>query len=154
LDDLQKTTPKPERGDRPQSVPRVPGFPTGTSRSEVEAALGQPSDERAGVWANTRAAHYELVPNQIDLGYLYDRDSGRVRQTEASFAQSVEPLMMKVTLNGMMGSSAPSDVLNGLEQVRQRQTDRYTFERDGLEGVIERNSSDRIYIGIWEADLH
>lgn len=156
LDELVKPTPKPEqnRSDRPQSVPKVPGFPTGTTRSEVEAALGQPTDERAGVWANTRAAHYELVPNQIDLGYLYDRDSGQVRQTEASFAQSVEPLMMKVTLNGMMGSSAPPEVLNGLEQVRQRQTDRFTFERNGLEGVIERNSSDRIYIGIWEADLH
>jgi serine/threonine protein kinase len=155
LDQLQKPSQDEVSGrDRPQSIPRVPGFATGTSEQEVRAALGNPISERRGAWGDTRAVVYELVPNQVGLGYLYDRNSGRVRQTEASFAQSVDPLIVKVTLNGMLGSSAPSAVMNGLEQVRRRETNQYTFEQNGLKGVIERNSSDRIYIGIWEADLH
>jgi len=30
----------------------------------------------------------------------------------------------------------------------------YSFNTGGLKGVIERNERDRIYIGVWDADLH
>lgn len=67
----------------------VPGFPIGTSESKVKAALGKPTQISRGIWANTRAYVYDIQPNQITLGYLFDRDSGQLRQTEVSFAQSV-----------------------------------------------------------------
>ena len=132
----------------------VRGFPPGASESEIKAALGEPNQTGAGLWGNTRSALYEVVPDQVTLAYLVDRSSGRVRQTEASFAQSVDPLVVQVAVNGMLGSQSPSEVQQGLERVRQRQANRYSFSTGSLKGVIERNNRDRIYIGVWDADLH
>jgi len=141
--------------DRPSStgIPRIPGFPVGTSEREVEAALGKPTQTDKGVWQHTRTALYEVVPNAVTLAYIYDRDSNKVRQTEASFAQSVDALQMKVALNNMTGGQA-ADLLDKLQQVQQRKISNYTFTKGNLKGVIQRNSRDRIYIGVWDADLH
>ncbi len=145
---------QPTTATRPTGeVPRIPGFPVGTSEGEVEAALGKPTQTNKGVWKNTRTALYELVPNEVTLAYIYDRKSGNIRQTEASFAQSVETLQMKVALNNMTGGQA-ADALDKLEQVKQRQRNEYAFTAGNLKGVIQRNESDRIYIGVWDADLH
>jgi hypothetical protein len=38
--------------------------------------------------------------------------------------------------------------------VYNRKDNDYSFAIDSLKGVVERQQSDRIYIGIWEADLH
>jgi serine/threonine protein kinase len=140
--------------DRPSTdVPRIPGFAVGTSEREVEAALGKPTQTNKGAWGDTRTALYEVVPNAVTLAYLYDRASGNVRQTEASFAQSVDTLQMKVTLNNMTGGQA-NDLLDKLEAVKQRQANEYTFTKGNLKGIIQRNEHDRIYIGVWDADLH
>ncbi len=132
----------------------IPGFPTGTSESQVRAALGNPTKSSRGVWGNTQALMYEVQPNQITLGYLFDRNSGHLRQTEVAFAQSVEPKVMQTTLQGMVGDRKLINVSQGLQQVYQRRTNRYTFNVGDLKGVIERNDRDRIYIGVWDADLH
>ncbi|NDJ18885.1 protein kinase [Myxacorys almedinensis A] len=150
----QLLTRPPENRDSKKKPSRIPGFPIGTSVQEVQSALGQPVQTKRGYWGDTQSALYEPVPDQISLAYLFDRGSGQVRQTEASFANSVDPLIMQVTLNGMMGSQAPLKVLSALKQVAARQTNQYSFEQGNLKGVIERNSSDRIYIGVWDADLH
>ncbi len=135
-------------------VNRILGFPTGTSEDTVKAALGKPTRTSRGVWQNTRAVMYDLKPSQITLGYLFDRNSGRLRQTEVSFAQSVTPEVMQATLQRMLGGGASAKIDQALQQVYQRQTNRYSFNTGGLEGVIERNNRDRIYIGVWDADLH
>jgi serine/threonine-protein kinase len=146
---------EPSPSDRPTAtIPRIPGFPTGTPEREIQAALGTPTRTDNGLWHNTRAVLYELVPNQVTLAYIYDRTSGQVRQTEASFAQSVDALQIQVALNGMMGSQASSEALNGLERVYQRRASQFYFSKGNLNGVIQRNSRDRIYIAVWESDLH
>ncbi|MBD2033492.1 protein kinase [Leptolyngbya sp. FACHB-321] len=146
--------PETQGDDRPSTqVPAIPGFPVGTSEREVEAALGKPAQTNKGAWGDTRTALYEVVPNAVTLAYIYDRTSGKVRQTEASFAQSVDTLQMKVALNNMTGGQA-GDILDDLEQVKQRKVNEYSFRKGNLKGVIQRNSSDRIYIGVWDADLH
>ncbi len=139
----------------PAQIPsRIPGFPTGTSESEVRATLGEPTITKVGYWANTRSALYEVIPDSVTLAYIYDRTSNQVRQTEASFAPAMDELLMRVTVNGMMGSQAPSDVMAGLQRVHQRQSNQYSFQKGNLKGVIERNNRDRIYIAVWDADLH
>ncbi|NJR49526.1 MAG: protein kinase [Leptolyngbyaceae cyanobacterium CSU_1_3] len=139
----------------PRSAPsRIPGFPTGTSEGEIQAALGKPTRSKAGYWPNTRSDLYEVLPDQVTLAYIYDRDSGRVRQTEASFAPTVDDLLVRVTLNGMMSSQASSEIMAGLQQVYQRRSNQYSFTQNGLKGTIERNNRDRIYIAVWEGDLH
>jgi len=134
---------------------RTPGFPIGTSYSSVKAVLGNPTQTTKGFWSNTRALVYQdVVPNQISAGYLFDRGSGRLRQTEIAFAQSVKPEVMQATLKKMLGDRALIGVNQGLRRVYQRRTNKYSFNTGELEGVIQRDQRDRIYIGVWEADLH
>jgi len=132
----------------------VTGFAPGTSESRVRAALGNPDRTSRGIWGNTRAVIYEVEPERITLGYLYDRNSGQIRQTEVAFAQSVELAQMQATLRGMLGDSISENIIRGLQQVRSRRINKYSFNSGNLEGTIERNERDRIYIGVWDADLH
>ncbi len=131
----------------------VPAFPVGTPEDSVRAALGKPGKRSRGLW-NTRAYLYNLEPNRVDLGYLFDRRTGVLRQTEVAFAQSVEPDVMQNTLQGILGGSASGEIKQGLQKVYERQNNRYYFNLGGLKGVIERNNEDQIYIAVWDADLH
>ena len=131
----------------------VPAFPTGTSRSSVEATLGKKKDLR-GLWSNTRAVTYKVVPDKIDLGYLFDKTTGTLKQTEAAFASSVEPEVMQTTLNGLLNGEATAEIKEGLQQIQQRKTDNFTFSKGAIKGQIVRQSCDFIYISIWDADLH
>ncbi|MBD2256968.1 serine/threonine-protein kinase [Pseudanabaena sp. FACHB-2040] len=150
----QAAAPSPNR-EATRVTGNVPGLPTGVSEQEITELLGEPTQRTNNAyWPNTRSALYELVPNQVTVAYIFDKSSQRVRQTEASFAQTVDPQVMQQTLNGMLNGRASSTIEQGLEAVQQRQSNRYTFTDGDLEGVIERNRQDRIYIGIWEADLH
>lgn len=155
----EQPSPKPPQ-EQPAQAQREPsqqsgvqGFPIGTSQSNIEAVLGSPDGRSVGYWPNTRSVLYRL-PNQVDLGYSVDRTSGQVRQTEVSFPQSVSSQEMLATLNGMVGGGAAAEIRQGLQRVHQRQSNRHSFTTGGLEGVIERNDKDRIYIGVWDADLH
>ncbi len=151
-------TPQPPAQPKPEAAPsntktsNVPAFPTGVSQEAVKAALGNPSRTSRGLW-NTRAFLYNLEGN-IDLGYLFDQKTGVLRQTEVSFPQSVQLEVKQRTLQGMLGGKANNDIKQGLQRVRDRQTNRHSFNVGGLKGVIERNQQDRIYIGVWDADLH
>jgi hypothetical protein len=132
----------------------VPGFPIGTPESIVKAALGEPTKTSKGYSSNIDVALYDLVSNQITLGYLFDRYSRRIRKTEVSFAQSIDLQVMLATLNGLLGHRTPEEIQQGFQQVHQRQFDQYPLVVGSLQGVIKRNNRDRIYIGIWETDLH
>jgi serine/threonine-protein kinase len=141
--------------DNSPSDQSVPGLPTGTSEQQVTALLGQPTQTNEyGYWNNTRTALYDLKQNTITLAYIYDKNSNLVRQTEASFVQSVDSSTVLKTMNGMLDGNLTDEVEQGLTKVWSRQSNRYSFESGHLKGVIERNEHDRIYIGVWETDLH
>lgn len=156
---IQFPSPTPGNNNQTPSLGKsIPGFAPGTQRQAVEVELGSPTKVSKGVWPNTRAVLYEeFVPNQVSLGYLFDRNSGRLRQTEASFAQSVELKTMSQTLEKMLSGNASADIQQGLQAVYQGKSNRYKFasgRENSLKGVIERNERDRIYMAVWEADLH
>ncbi|MEH2004986.1 protein kinase domain-containing protein [Nostoc sp.] len=157
--------PTPEVRSTPQKKPRsklaattsrqsVPAFPTGTARNIVEATLGKPNQDLRGAWGKTRAVVYKLVPDKIDLGYLFDRNSKVLRQTEVSFAQSVDPQVMETTLNGILDGQATKEIKQGLKQVQQGQSDNFSFKNGSVKGQIIRQECNFIYISIWDADLH
>ncbi|NEO45658.1 MAG: protein kinase [Moorea sp. SIO4A3] len=133
----------------------IPKFPPGTQRRAVEYALGKPTKNSKGKW-NTRAFLYKnVVPNQVDLGYLFG-SSGRLRQTEVTFSQSVDLEIMSQTLNKLLSNNISTDIKQGLKDVYQGESKTYKFSsgnNNSLQGVIQRDNSDRIYIGVWEADL-
>ena len=49
---------------------------------------------------------------------------------------------------------ADRNIMQGFRDVQQRRSNRFTFRKGSLEGTIERNERDRIYIGVWEENLH
>lgn len=139
--------PSPPRGS-------VPAFPTGTTETAVITALGEPTSSKGGFWPNTRSLLYKGISGDVDMGYSIDRDSGRVRQTEVSLRQSAGSQVMQSALSAMLGGSAPGDIQQGLDQVYQGQASEYSFLNGDQEGVIQRNQQGRVYIGVWEEDLH
>ncbi|MBD2314978.1 serine/threonine protein kinase [Desertifilum sp. FACHB-1129] len=146
--------PRPPQPQPDNNRPNAPvrGYPVGTSENEIFAALGEPNRVSDGLW-NTRAISYNLRNQRVNLGYLIDPSSQQVRQTEVSFSPSIDALTMQVTLNGMFGGTAPVEVLDGLVGVQRRQFDEYPFSTGNLEGVIQRDRENRIYIGIWDRNL-
>ncbi|MDY6937445.1 MAG: protein kinase [Cyanobacteriota bacterium] len=135
----------------------VPGFAPGTQRSAIEFALGEPTRESSGLW-NTQAVLYrDRIPGKVDLGYLFDPGSGRLRQTEATFDGSLEIDTLSATLEEMTSNNLSVKVEKGLTAVYRGKVDRFDFtsgRRDRLKGIIQRDEDDRIYIAVWEADLH
>ncbi|MEW6497591.1 MAG: hypothetical protein AB1589_34575 [Cyanobacteriota bacterium] len=132
----------------------VPAFQPGISKKDVLQMLGVPTRSSRGYWPNTRAVSYELIPDQVSLGFLFDKNSERIRQTEASFTSQVDSHLVVLTLNGMLGCKLNEEIQQGLQQVQQRVSRQYFFSLDSLKGVIEWQNGNRLYIGIWEAGLH
>jgi len=132
----------------------VPAFPTGTREATIREFLGAPTQAGNGYWPNTDSARYDLIPNQVTVAYLYDKTTRRVRQTEATFAASVDPARLRKALDGMLGSAFSAKIETGLDQVIDRTQREYSFATDSVKGVIQRNDKDRIYVAVWEADLH
>ena len=153
----EASTPPPQQEKENTATPNtnsrgVPAFPVGTSEDAVKSALGNPSKVSRGLW-KTRAYLYQHDPNRVDLGYLFDRKTRVLRQTEVSFAQSVEPEVMQSTLQGMLGGNASGDIKQGLQQVYERKTNQYSFNIGELKGSIQRNRQDQIYIAVWDSNL-
>ncbi|MTJ53604.1 protein kinase [Anabaena sp. UHCC 0253] len=159
LPDTQKQQPQPQPKVPDSLITSnpsltVPAFPTGTSRSSVEATLGKPRKDLRGLWGNTRAVTYKFVPNQIDLGYLFDRQSGKLRQTEVSFAASVDLQVMQTTLNQLLEGKATAEIQEGLKKIQKGQKDNFQFSQGAVKGQIVRQNCNFIYISIWDSDLH
>jgi serine/threonine-protein kinase len=54
----------------------------------------------------------------------------------------------------MLGCKINEQIQKGLQQVQKGEFEKYYFKLNTLEGVIERQKGDRLYIGIWDAGLH
>lgn len=139
----------------------IPGFQPGIHRDRVMQMFGVPNKMLPGYWPNTHAVSYELIPNQVSLGFLFDKDSQLLRQTEAAFTPNVQTEIVLGTLNSMLGCQLNPEITSGFQRVWQGEIRSYSFSLGSLNGAIhwERREGDipqgdRIYIGIWEAGLH
>lgn len=124
----------------------VPGIAPGTSQQEVVSYLGQPARTESN--GNTATAVYIPIPDQVSLAYIYNSNN-QVQQTEAYFDQSVDTGIMEVALNGMLQYQLNDEIREGLRQVKRREANSYPIDLNGLQGVIERDGSDRIFVGVW-----
>jgi hypothetical protein len=132
----------------------IPGFQPGIGKKDVIRLLGVPNGSTQGYWPNTSAVFYELIPQKVSLGFLFDKKSERIRQTEASFIGEIDSRIMVLTLNGMLGCNLNEQIQQGLEQVQQGKAQQYKFTLNSLKGVIEKQKDNLLYIGIWESGLH
>lgn len=152
LESLSVTAPIAEDSFK---TPNITIFVPGTLDKEILTVMGEPTWRRKGYWADSVAWLYEdILPNQADLGYLFDTKTRRLRQTEISFAPSVNLETMQNTLNKILSGNLLFVAREGLEQIYHRQIKLQKFGDTNLEGIIQRNDKDRIYIGIWETSFH
>ena len=133
----------------------IPIFATGTNKEELRQALGKPSAIQKGYWGNSSAWIYKKqASDSIDLGYLFDLETDRLRQTEVAIAPSVGLTTIEDILNNLLEGNIDPEIGRELQKIYNRQASKYTFKLGGLEGSIERESDDHIYLGVWEADFH
>lgn len=140
-------------GDRPSGL-GFPGFPLGSSRSAVESMLGTPHDSFRGYWGDTTALVYHLIPGEVSLGLLFDRQSQQLQQTEASFAVSIGIDVVFETLDTMLGCRLNDGIREGVRQVWSAERRSYRFSNEILLGLVQWESADRLYIGVWLANFH
>ena len=133
----------------------IPIFTTGTSKEELRQALGKPNAIQKGYWGNSSAWIYnKQASDSIDLGYLFDSDTSRLRQTEVAISPDVGLATTKDILISLLEGNVNPEIESGLQNIYNRQTNEYTFKLGNLEGSIEREPDDHIYLGVWEADFH
>ena len=133
----------------------IPIFATGTTKEEVRNAIGEPSAIQKGYWANSSAWIYKnQANNTINLGYLFDLDTNRLRQTEVALAPSIGIGTIQDILTSLLEGSISPSIEQELGKVYNRQTKKYSFKSGNLEGSIEREADGQIYLGVWEEDFH
>ncbi len=139
-----------------RNLERVPIFRTGVDKNRIIAALGQPTRNQKGYFGNTQAlAYIDFVPDRVSLGYIYDRNTERLVQTEVSFdRKSVDLQIMEETLNSLLRGRLSEPVSEALKEVYYGQTDLRSFQAGRYKGTIKREARrDTIYIGVWDASF-
>jgi serine/threonine-protein kinase len=136
--------------------PKIPTFPVGTTHEKIINTLGNPTEESKGYWGNSTALSYKKMSvNKYDLGYLVDLQTGAIRQTEICFAESVDDLKsIQQTVKKLLLTNYSPEIAQNIEQVFFNKSDEQYFQINNLEGVVQRNSENNLYIGIWDADFH
>jgi serine/threonine protein kinase len=139
----------------PQNLIEVPIFTVGTQRIEVLNSLGQPSNYRRAFWLNSQSFLYkDYIPGRVDLGYIYDINTDKIRQTEVFFAESEDIEVMEKTLKALLDRNLTTGQQEILKRVYKGQTKEGYLRTDNLEGMISRNNNGGIVIGIWEKGFH
>jgi serine/threonine protein kinase len=151
---LNKSSIKPATISLKQS--KIPTFPIGTTHEEVINTLGNPTKQNKGYWGNSTALLYRnMAVNKYDLGYLVDLQTGAIRQTEICFAESIDDLgAIQQTVQKLLLNNYSPEIEQNIEQVFLNKSDEQYFQANDLEGVVQRNSENNLYIGIWDADFH
>ena len=157
------TEPLPEKVVRPPSIlnnkstnsVEIPILATGTSKEELRNVLGQPNAIQKGYWADSSAWIYkDRADGSIDMGYLFDLDTNQLRQTEVAVDPSVGLGTIEDILASLLEGNISPSVKQALEEIYKRQADKYTFKQGELEGSIQREDDNHIYLGVWESDFH
>jgi len=89
-----------------------------------------------------------------DLGYLSDKETGKIRQTEITFVESTKLETIHRAVNDLMNDHYSQEIEYQINQVFSRNQEVQEFTSGDLAGVIQRNYLNGIYIGIWDQDFH
>jgi serine/threonine protein kinase len=131
-------------------------FPPGTLENKVLGTLGEPLWRKPGFWANSVAWSYKnIISEGFDFGYIFDRQTNKLRQVEIAVPPTTELSTVQLALESfLVPEQSTIDIERGLQAVEQRKQATYNFTIGNLEGIIQRNDQDRIYIAVWSADFH
>jgi serine/threonine protein kinase len=127
-------------------------FPLDSLRETVRASLGSPSENGRGYWPNTVYDLYRF--GSVDLGLIYDESSLVLRQTEATVEDNLPSPQVEGLLEDMLQAPLPAELQRELQAVRERRSERVQFRVGPWSGIIERNAQGRVYMALWDPDLH
>jgi serine/threonine-protein kinase len=153
----EETIPQEEESSRTAEpkLEEVPIFSTGVPKTQIIETLGEPTSMRRGYWENTQSILYkDYVPGKLDLGFVFDRDTEKLRQIEASFLTSVNLGVMESKLSQILQGQMTPEIQEALAQVYRQETDLRSFTIADWEGMVQRQRGNRIYIRVWEKDLN
>ncbi|HEY9768346.1 MAG TPA: serine/threonine-protein kinase [Coleofasciculaceae cyanobacterium] len=155
-DDELENTAKPTVLETKNKALQAVIFMPGTSQTKITQALGEPVGRKPGFWANSIAWSYKnIISEGIDLGYIFDTQTNELRQAEIAVPPSTDFSTVRSALNALLSvETLSADLEPGLQAVYQRQKATYNFTTGDLEGIVQRNQQDRIYIAVWSADFH
>ena len=130
-------------------------FRPGTLATTVSQKLGEPVWRRPGFWHNSIAWSYEnvVVPG-FDIGYIFDRQTQKLRQVEIAVPPTTDMEITRFILQSFLEQPVTLQTEAGLEAIHQRSKTDHHFQSGNLTGIIQRNSKDRIYIGVWQTGFH
>ena len=130
-------------------------FSPGISKKKIIQALGEPVWRKPGSWSNSIAWFYEdVVSEGIDIGYIFDRHTSKLRQAEIAVPPSTNLSTLKSALNSLLEDKASTKIIErGVKAVYKRQKATHNFRVGNLEGIIQRKHQDRIYIVVWQVDF-
>ena len=151
--------PIPEPEPEPAPQPQEPAFPIvqiGASEDDVRAAVGRPPTERrTGFWPNSIAILYkDYGPQNVSLGYIVDDQTFEVRQTEVTFPSDVNLQLIQTTAQRLMSDDSTDGIAEVIADVHSNNREERLFSTKKYKGLIKRNDSGRLYLGIWDKDFH
>ena len=133
----------------------MPAFTVGVPLQQITDSLGKPSREGKGYWQNSKALLYRDFGNdRVDLGYLADVRTNKIRQTEITFDQSVELGTIQQAAKQLLQDNYSPKVARYIEGVYLNHSDRQQFQINDLEGVVQRNPQNHIYFALWDSQFH
>lgn len=133
----------------------VPAFAVGDTTEQMIETLGEPTMESPGYWGNSRAfSYFNYAPDMYALGYLSDRETDKIRQTEITFVESAKLGTIHQAVNDLMLDDYSPEIEYQINKVFSRSQIMQEFTSGNLSGVIQRNSLNGIYIGVWDKDFH
>ncbi|MCC0177872.1 serine/threonine protein kinase [Waterburya agarophytonicola K14] len=138
-----------------QAVLNIPAFRVGVPLEQIIDSLGKPTYESKGYWNNSRAFLYaDFIPDRVDLGYLSDLQTQTIHQTEVSFAESVGGIEIENTLKQLLMTDYSVEIEQKVKRVIQKKSDKQEFRVNNLEGIIQRNAQNHIYVAVWKSGFH
>lgn len=138
----------------PQPQLNIPAFRVGVPIAKIKSSLGKPTHTSKGYWANSKAFLYQDFIPKVDLGYLSDVETGTIYQTEVSFDESVKAIEIEHTLKQLLMTDYSTEIDRQVEKVINQQSDKQKFRANNLEGVIQRNPQNQIYLAVWKTGFH
>jgi serine/threonine-protein kinase len=135
-----------------RSASKAPALGIGEEENQLVSSVGTPTSQRRSLIGDDRITSYKnFDPDRLDVSYTTDNRTGRIKQTELAFNQSVGVDSIEQTLANMLGGNVPSALRDGIEQVYNRRTDLRSINLGNYKAIV-RNQKDKIYVGIWSTN--
>lgn len=129
-------------------------FTVGTTEQQILQALGEPLWRKPGFWENSIAWSYEdIVARGIDIGYMFDAQTNQLKQSEIAVPPTTSLDVLQQALDSLLPQNNTA-IVRGLREVYQRRRTVYNFTAGDLQGTIQRNDKDRIYLAVWSKGFH